>query len=122
MAKYFLADNFNALILILSKNLLLNVMLLCSALPFLLGKPLLKSSGSRPDAFSVSQQQNKTDVCMTLAHLFPLLFTRVHCFVLSLLFLEVFLFLSFPVYFFPVIPKAVVFLVVIGIVVCGFAD
>lgn len=66
-------DNFNALILILSKNLLLNLMLLRSALPLLLGKPLM-SSGSRPEEFSVSQQQTKTDVCMTLAHLLPLLF------------------------------------------------
>lgn len=48
--------------------------------------------------------------------------SRVHCFVLFLLFLEVFLLPSFPVYFFSFIPKAVIFLVVIRIVVCGFAD
>lgn len=121
VAKYFLGDNFDAFIVILSKNLLLNLMLLHSVLSILLGKPPLLSSGSRPDAFSVSQQQTKIDVCTTLAHLFPLLFLS------SLL-------CSLPAFswsisaslfscsFFSVIPKAVIFLVVIGIVVSSFAD
>lgn len=54
VAKYFLVHNFKALILILSKNLLLNLMLFRSALPFLLGKSPLVCGGSRPDALLVS--------------------------------------------------------------------
>lgn len=46
VAKYFLVDNFNALILILSKYLFLDLMMLHSALSFLLGKPPLMSSES----------------------------------------------------------------------------
>lgn len=96
-------------------------MLLHSVLSFLLGKPPLMSSGNRPDAVSVSQHQTKTDICMTLAHLFPLLLPEFTALFSSCFFLKYFFFPP-SLFIFSVIPKAVIFLVVIGIVGCGFAD
>lgn len=97
-------------------------MLLCFVLSYLLGKPPLRSTGSRADAFLVSQQQTKTDVCMTLAHLLSLIFLEFTVLFSSRFFLKYFCFPLSLFIFFPVIPKAVIFLVVTGIVVCGSAD